>query len=789
MKLGVLGRDGVRSLLLRLQGTGYASDQDSNRYKEVDAVAAIAAKVLESIEQVMPEAFLAFADRALDRHERVRYFVQGASRSITARRSRLVAFAQALPKMTPARLARAAATLVGASTGSTQRPSLAQLLAHRASPLGALFVTRREPAATDPLVRRDLVPILERGLPASAICGQVTTKDAVYGDALDPAGIKLQPVVTLPAQTKARVAPLEVYPGMAITREQWIELQASLCWKSFGFDIDQDAQGRWLFVGATLSSGGTSVDSSINWSARFVSVWGVAGAGPLDDPTTLGRDAHVWLPPAKTGAAGSGFYVHELCDTEYEQNPVGITVEVNGAGSLIITNTTGGQRTVRLMLRASPRYLLGSNDSTQPWIDKTQIQHDDLKELYASTMISDASDPGKFAGVSAGALRRVVYSGPLFKVADQGIPQGVILDSSEDWRNRWVLVVPMQNGVGFGPDGGNYFPVIGADGMLRNASQPQAAPRAFFTGAGQPMGSGTVLAYQHPCSIIANDVTNAWLFADTDGNLCCEMKDPASHNQCATLLLLVIATEQTTGTSVVTPVPVHATQVQTIDLEQPQNCGLYAQGRQGGVPRYLLSDAAPKARPTCPPLGVISEGHSPVRPAKWEIRERLGALDDGTWERRQPIAHQRRRLVSLFLPAHGIVPVDDFNVLDELVPGVNDQMDFRDRFVWVEGRWSTDDISISNPVQASDVAGSPFVALMYTGPGPGVFDVDFDLLLGPGGSGYLVRFEFTRRYPGGGFHSRLLLVNTTNVAIWVNAAIEASGFLGCTDRRAYGRAP
>lgn len=790
MKLGTLDRDGFLRLFLRMQGTGYSADPDSNRVKELTAVAEIAAKVSESLEAAAGNLLLSTAVTLLDKLEDVRFLTQGSTRSTSARQSRLVAHLRALPMM-PTRLGNAFAGHVGVATGATLQPTRAQLQAHRASPLGAFGVGRREPAATDPLIRADLALIMQRGLPARCLFLGISTRDATWGDALEPASLKLQPAVTVPAQTKARTAPIEMIPGRVVMPFEWIEIQSMLCWKSHGFSLDQHAQGRTIFASASLSSGGTSIDGSVDWSNRFLQVWGVVGAvGSVDDPTTLDATKHSWLPPSKLGAAGAGF-THTLFDTQDAPDTASqsITFAVNGSGQLVITNNGGGTVSVRLFVRGSPQYIPGTSADTQPWINNTQVASADLCELYAATVVSDVDDEGQFAGVDAGALRRVIYTGPMLREAGQGIPQLRVLDTSEDWRNRWVLVTCLQtyNGVTSGAEN-NHF-TIGTFGMFPSGASRPNAPRLFFTGAGQAPGSSSVLPNQHACTTgpydpRQGDADNAWLFARaSDGALVIEMKDPTSNYQCYSGLLLLTATEQTTGASVVTPVPVHATQVQTIDLDQPQNTGCYAQGRQGNVPRYLLTDPAPKARPTCPAMGLISEGNSPVRPSKWETREMLGAADDGTWERRQPLVGQRKRLVSVACLANSTTPVDDFNLPQKMAPGLNDQVDFRDRFLWVEGTYSASDITITNASQQSDTSASAFEGILYAGPYCGYQEIEFG---GQALTGIFLQFEFTRRGAGRGYHSRLLVRNTTGATVYVNMAIEASGFLGFTDRRSIG---
>ena len=758
-------------LLHRLQGSGYTREPDSLRERELQAVAKIAAMTSEALDAASQNLFLTSAAEALDLLERLHFLVGDARLTVARRRARLLAFAQAARMLVPTRLAHAFASYLGNAGGTTRAPTRDDAARHRASPLAALLVGRKEPAATSAFMRRDLAPVLERGLPARALSGGISTGNAVYGAALGESTLALRedPLVTVPAQTKARAAPLELHPGALVTREAWIEIQAMLTWKSHGFSLDAAKQGRAVLFHRSLAGSesvlvdGPTANGHIDWRTRLVQAWGTVTATDSADLTIATASEHVWLAPAKLDGGVS----RVLARVDGDASDVRLGVDVSG--NLVLTNDSDDARHCTLLLRGSPAYLPGTTNDTQPWLDVDAVSHDGLAELYRATLVSDV-EPGKFAGVDAGALRRIVYTGGLTKAVGADRVRSVVLDTSEDWRHRYVLVAPLTYGVAatIAP---SFYPHAGADGLTPRREGP-GTPRLFYTGDGAPAGKDTVEPHQHPDALTG---ANVWLYADSAGNLCAEMKGASADVACC-LMALIIATEQTNGASVVTPVPVHATTLQTLDLEQPQNNGCYAQGFQGAVPRYALTDPSPRAVPTCPPLGLISEGHVPPRPVSWRVRERLGARDDTTYEVRQKILGQRKRLVSIVVPPGTRVPVDDFNVPDELAPGVNDQMDFRDRFVWIEGRYASADITISAAVQASDEAATPFAALLYTGP---YSDVRVEL------SDELdVTFEFSRSE--GGYHSRLLLQNKSEAAYYVNATVECSGFVGLTDLRQYG---
>jgi hypothetical protein len=786
MDIGALTQAAYLELLKRLQGSGYASDPDTNRYHELNAVAKIAELASAALQTASANLFLSSASEALDLMERVRFLLQQSSITDARRRDRLLAFARGAAKMVEARLDNAFGKYTGDATGVTRRPDLDAVQDGRSAPAGALVVARGEAIVLTDQEARDLSPVLARGLPAHAIPGAIYDADAVFGNVLynSRRAVTMFPQVTVPAQTKHRSVALDFHPSTEITVEKWIELQSMLVPKSVGFDFDQAEQGRWIFYQGTIAAAaqdlidGPTHNGGVNWLNRVIQAWGVVDDAAITDPTINLNSEHVWLSASKTGSSGAA-YTHSLWTTgpgNGATSNVVLLVDTNGV--LRIQNNAAGTRYVALMIRCSPTYVVDTNGPTQPWINPFQVEHDEVAELYASTVISDDT-PGEFAGVDAGALRRIVYSGGM---KYGGNPHSVIIDSSEDWRNRWVLVVPIQLRV-MGADAVEEigYPSVASDGSF--SSNEEA--RLFYTGTGAtPEQDLPVLAYQHGFFTSPVVESQTWIYADTDGNLRCEPKNSldgvyGEWDKAYDFMALVIATEQDDGTSVVTPVPVHATRVHAIDLEQPQSCGVFSQGQQGGVPRYSLTDPTPKTQPTNAPLGLVQEGHLPCRPVQWLVRERLGATDDGTYLSRQPILGQRKRVISIQANTAETTPVDTFNDAPDMGTGVNDQVDFRDRLVWIEGRISTSNITIAPLAQNDDSAATRFTWTLYTGP---YADLSITLT-----TNLTLRFEFSRDGANRGIHSRLVIENATGSTYYVNAVVEMSGHLGLSDLRAYGQ--
>jgi hypothetical protein len=585
---------------------------------------------------------------------------------------------------------------------------------------------------------------------------------------------------------------IDYFPGSVIDVNDWIELQSMLCWKSRGFTITQTSQGRTIVVAGEIDASATAIidgpthggAGAISWHNRFVQAWGAYDAGDIiaagadDDLTVLADTQRIWLATAKLGNSGTA-YTHALKEMDAAtDSPLSMTV--NASGDLQLINADATPYNFVLMIRCTPVHTIATETDTQPWINATDITNAQLGELADSAEIRDGNGGGTgwtqtslFSG-DRGAMRRILYTGPLGKASATGSVNRVVLDSSEDWRRRYLLVSAVTN------SGTAFYNSIARNGASARGGSAvsTAVPRLFFTGNGAATGSATASAYQHPDSNVNPEI---WIFADsTTGNLVAEMKSTDSTSNHAAALFLVTASERYDGTSVAVQVPLHATQIHALDLNQPQNNGCFAQGMQGKSPRYLATSLDPSAEPTNPPLGLIAEGMGGWRrPVQYRVRERVGRVDDSTWLVRQPIIGQRKRVVSITVPAATTVAVDLFNDPTGILPGSVDQVDFRDRFIQVEGRIDSTDITIFRlgSTQLTDVGGSEFAFCFYSGP---YADQTFT-------TGILtMTVEFSRDGSSRGYHSRLVISHSSGSTRYVNMTIEATGYLGLTDRRLFG---
>lgn len=787
MDFGSLDQAGFLQLLKRLQGTGgYSDDDSSNRVKELNAIAKVADLVSEAIELAGRNEFVSAAVEALLAYEALYFLPSDYQFTDAQRQGRLKAFLGALPKMVEARLDAAFDAYLGATSGLTIRPKgddsfdLAQSAA-----AGGFYVQRQEPSA-DTAERRTLDPILARGMPARALGGKLSTGNATFGTgSIDRLSINTTPAVTPATQTKSRAEVYPFYPGSVIDAGTWKEIQAMLMWKSKGFTVSTTDQGRTIVAMGSIPAGNTAVidgptyggGGAISWDNRLVQAWGVFSATDirLGDLTARGAAEHCWIPASKLGTIAVP-YVHDMFNISAGAT-VNAQVSINGAGDLTLKNNTAGTRYFAIMFRCTPVHTVASSTDVQPWVSTLDITNAALTTIARMSEVRDANGGGGawtksslFVG-DQGAIRRICYSGPLGKGSTDG-RQRVVLDSSEDWRKRYVLIVPIVTASATRFQSANWS-VPTSRTLPSDADTP---PRLFYTGDGAAQGSATAIAYQHADKAISNK--NVWIFADsTTGDLIAEMKSTDSTNAYGTIMFLAIASEKENGASIATQVPLHATQIHALDLNQIQRNGCYAQGFQGGAPRAYVGAETKRTVPTCPPLGEISEGSLPRRPVSWMVRERIGEYDDagdGMYEQRQPIFSQRKRVISVSIGAGATIDADDFNNTGSAI----DQIDYRDRFIWIDGRHAAGDITITKSPQVTDVGVNRISIMLYSGPfGDQAIAAD----------SLTFTFEFARNTVGA--QSKLMITNTSGATRYVNLTVECSGHLGLTDRRLYGASP
>lgn len=763
MNLNLLDQAGFIKLLKRLQGSGYSSDDDSVNVAEITGVAKIAAMASEALDAAVSNLFVSHADEALDQHDDVRGMPSDALLSTADRRSRLVAFTRALPKMIEARLDGAMDRWLGTTTGSTLSPTGSQAYFHGCSEIGHLTVSRLEPSA-DPQELRVIDAILRRGLPARMLSKRGAVRTATYAQDVERSVFTTtapgsDPTIGGPLHT----APLEQFPGGTITLDEWREIQAMLLYKPYRggagtttnhFTTSHTDAGANLYLEGNLTGASAfSVTNAGSWVGCMVQGWVVAHTASFSDTTASGL-SHGYLGVTKMGPPSSGWVVPFLTPSGVASD---IQVETDASGFLRIANLSGADRHFKMFLRRTSRMYNDTTHSREPWTNLSQFDSASVSAMLSQSQVVDGPFPYGAMLNQGPAVRRILYTGSMSKSGVDS-PNLVVLDTSMDWRNRALLVLMIG-------DGGSNTRVLfaSADG-LSSSMATTISSRVFLTGSGAVANPAAAGARQMR---IATDI---WMWADSStGHLMAEVKD-ISTSTYSHAMVMVMATPTLgfpTGTPMVS-VPVAAPSVMPADLNRPQNFGVYAQGQSNGTTAI-----------TCPPLGVISDGGLPCRPSSWLVRERRGDLRDREVEVRQKLYGQRKRVISLGVAAGATIDVDAHNQILSATSSNLDQIDYRDRFLHIEVTSSSLDISLGAAVQISDVLAPRFVWALYTGPFGNQTVASGDITL---------TFEFGRP-TANAFHSRLRVTNNAASTRYVNMVIEATGFLGLTDRRLDAQSP
>lgn len=218
--------------------------------------------------------------------------------------------------------------------------------------------------------------------------------------------------------------------------------------------------------------------------------------------------------------------------------------------------------------------------------------------------------------------------------------------------------------------------------------------------------------------------------------------------------------------------PLDATYVAPVDLAEPQYNGVWQQGWPSEARYSSLLPA--QTVPTNPPLGLIGDGGCPPVPLQWTQRERVGVMTDPSVVVRQRIFGQRKRMISVAVPAGSSRRLEAAN-------GENgepiDEIDYRDRVVWIAGNVETVDTTIGTGSATSDAAGASFMAVLYTGP-YGTQSITL-------GTGLTLVFSFGKTTSARAVHAEFSFVNANGSARYINATLECTGQLGLSDTRTF----
>jgi hypothetical protein len=763
MKLGALDQAGYVRLFKALLGTGYTQEDDGPHGAELAGLAKIAAMVSEAPDNVVRNMFVSHAVEALDEHDRMRALPTDANLTTAQRQARLVAFTRALPKLVRARLDQAIDRWLGVTSGETITPGPIIAKAHGCSHWGGLVVSRLEPSATLPQLRV-IDAMLQRGLPARALSKRAGTRVATYAQPVDSSLLFDDDPSPDIASLVPIVAPFEKFPGEVITLDEWREIQAQLLWKPYKGDADSTTNHFTLIQGLATSdaffyaegqinSGATNpVDSHTSWQNRCVQVWLASDDTGFTDTAAAGVD-HGFLGAAKLGTIATP-YVHTIVGPGTAGD---FQIRIDGTGRLCITNTSLGSRDFKMFVRITPPAFAGTLNDREPWLSLSTFSAPGVESMYYGSGVFNPTVVWGYGNIvdEGPAVRRVLYTGSMQRAADGDTPRVVTLDTSIDWRNRAVLVCSLGAG-------SNSAVLHAASHRIANGlgSATGTVTKVFRTNAGAASSTSAVNANQ-----LAEASGNVWLYADsTTGHLMAEMKASFSANLYAHAFFMVTASN-TLGAPLTTAdhYPVTAGAVYPADVNVAQNYGCYAQGQ-----------ASATAPVTLPALGTVVDGHVPPRPVSWNVRERLGDPADRLVEVRQKLYGQRKRLLSVGIPAFSTIFVDAFTAPPVAADSNLDQMDYRDRLVLVEGAHMTGtNISLGNPVPQNDSGAAKFCWVFYAGP----YD-DHTFTTG----NLTLTFEFRRQF----FQSRLSATNASASTRYLNLMVEATGFLGLTDRRLMG---
>lgn len=781
MRIETLDRAGFLDLLKRLQGSGYTSEDGTARVAELDAIAEIAAKANEAIGDASENAFPTHASQILDAMEWAFKLPSSGGLSVAQRQARLLAFSQTLPNATQPRVDAACDRYAGAGTTLETSRRVAS-----GPNVAGDRVARIQPSSDGP-ARAGIEQVLSRAIPARMDDGRcgidyltfgvgVAQEDAAY--AINPAEI-----VTPGPQWAPDVAPIAAGTAAVLSPAELREYQAQLLWKPCArgtattfyaahrsATAGQDP-GQFIIAMGSIANGATATVDTADWSSCLVQAWGVISTldvrlgGANEDFSNIALSERVWLAPKNLSASAGSFL-----STPAGTNTLGI--QLSGT-QLQITNAMGAARNFVLLIRASAKFTTTQTadiTSREAWINPHSVSNPCVRSLVAQTSIRSANastnwTPTTFLGTTnRGAIRRILYTGPMQKslYGNTEIPRTVILDSSINWTNRYLVVVPLSK-ASANIVAASAEPLTGRVGTYDSL----AVPRVFFTGPGSLTATGAVPASYY-CKEDWFSANTGYLYVAAEDGTLRYVHNPAVGNPeygCA--MFMVIATAQ--ASSAASQAPAHATQVHAIDINEPQNFGVYAQG-MGTVPNtYGLST---NKAVTCPPLGLICDGGAPRRPLSWMRELKWGYVDRVEVEYRQRIFGQRRRMISMVLPASASILIEpdayDITSLDPI--------DYRDRFVWIEGRIGSGTSDIGAAPTANDAAWSKLALAMYTGP---YGDQTYTY------ASLEFKFEFARSTSAPAF-SRIIVRNTSGATLTLNALLECTGQLGLTDTRSYG---
>lgn len=426
-------------------GDGYSEDPDSLVDKEIEALAYVCAFLDNHLTQAGAELHASTAIECIDEHEIALSLPNDAATDDADRIARVRAVLGARGT-TPASLGRVLsalgsmgpATLVTPVKTDTDGLSLSSYDEHHA--LTRYLLVGVADYLT-PRVRQALALILERNLDVSAFGANhasprrllATSEGAFWQSATSEDG-KTQAWgrTTLLGSGESRVAPWrnrsrDFGPGTVLHRDDVWKAAESIGTYYAG-DPDSIPGDVRCIASVTVPDATTvTIESDADWRYRLITFSGQVYTSDLrPGGAAEDGDAHRFGPLTKT---------HAMASTALTTN---VVLKVSALGALQIQNTSGSTQYVNIWAHATGQ-TTGGTGETYPIPDALADWDPSVWWTFCRAFSLRSDDADAWAsGELRGCTRRLSMT-PRFTVPASGVTE-FVLDSSLDWRDRFVLV-------------------------------------------------------------------------------------------------------------------------------------------------------------------------------------------------------------------------------------------------------------------------------------------------------------------------------------------------------------
>lgn len=728
----------LKATLKRLQGRGaYTADDDTARVRELEAIATAASESLGLVRSALDGIFPGrdTTDLLLEEWERYLRIVEVAGATNAERRSYVRGIRSLRKGATAASLHDAAIAAGAVGSPEVFRVTRDQVTGEGAEP-ESIF---RSPLSFDdpadlaaPKVRERVVEMLLRILPSRAI-GRLGIRD-VEKLIIDGAAAAWESAAATLNRTAiggsytglspVRLSPARVVdygPQVRIDAEDLNAIQDAIMWRGqIGGLSNAEAGGAHVMIAASLANGAsTLIDTSIDWRDRYIWFHGQIDSTDLR-PGAANDDSRG--NNGTYSALGFGFYASGSASVTPRIGTLhtNVDIEVNGTGQLLIRNNTGSTRYIVGMIMATGRLLSGT-PSPRYWTYQPLQTFDSagptraqwlairtLTQLRRQNQSAQNQSAPWASWAGDGGLRRYGWAIDVAKPATTTAVTRVLLDASEDWRDRLLKIECIAKGDDFG-----CWPGVNDDAIVDNG-----AYGLRYTGVGSPgtADGATVGAWQIPLT------GGHYIYADTEsGALYLERKGNFGGSVAVTTLALLIHATEPLGVRAAAQTARPTIQdvtgtgpIASLDFNSAQDGAVLIQ--MGGFYRREAADSLTPGTPSvdsgCFPLGPVMHGDPPI-PVKWRVRERVGdhvALDAARYtNRRQPVAGMLRIPISAAPGATSTVTLDS-------------TLDWRDRLIRWHGRHLGTDIRPGGADVANHNTGTEHFGSFYSGPGGAGWD-------------------------------------------------------------------